>query len=189
MDVLDAITNRRSINKLNQDVPPKELIEKILQAGNWAPTHHGTEPWRFYVITGDSRRKLGDVMANLRRAELGDPNSQESTIILESEAKKPLRAPVIIVVGVLPSDNPKVIEIEEFEAAGAAVQNMLLAAHSLGLGTKLRTGGAAYSDKVRDFLGMHPRERILGFIYLGYSDTTAPTSSRGSVKEKTKWLS
>ena len=66
MEVLDAITNRRSINKLNQDVPPKELIEKILQAGNWAPTHHGTEPWRFYVITGDSRRKLGDVMANLR---------------------------------------------------------------------------------------------------------------------------
>lgn len=189
MEVIEAITNRRSINKINQDEPPRELIEKILQAGNWAPTHHGTEPWRFYVITGESRRKLGEVMANLRRADLGDPNSQESKIILESEAKKPLRAPVIIAVGVLPSDNPKVIEIEEFESAGAAVQNMLLAAFSLGLGTKLRTGGAAYSDKVREFLGMHPRERIIGFIYLGYSDAVSPTSSRGPVTEKTKWLS
>ncbi len=189
MDVIDAITSRRSINKLSQDVPPKELIEKILEAGNWAPTHHGTEPWRFYVVTGESRTKLGEVMANLRRDDLEDQNSQESAIILESEAKKPLRAPVIIAVGVLPSDNPKVIEIEEFEAAGAAVQNMLLTAHSLGLGTKLRTGGAAYSEKVREFLGMNQRERILGFIYLGYPDASPPISSRGSVKEKTKWLS
>lgn len=189
MDVIDAIRNRRSLNKLKQDAPPKELIEKILEAGNWAPTHHGTEPWRFYVLTGESRTKLGEAMAMVRRDDLEDPNSQESTIILESEAKKPLRAPVIIVVGVLPSDNPKVIEIEEFEAAGAAVQNMLLAAHSFGLGAKLRTGGAAYSEKVREFLGMHSRERILGFIYLGYPDAIAPTSSRGPVTEKTKWLS
>lgn len=189
MDVMDAIKERRSIHRLKQDVPPKELIDKILEAGNWAPSHYKTEPWRFYVLSGQSRAKLGEVLANELRKSLDDPNSQESADKLATEAKKPLRNPVIIAVTVVPSDDPRVLENEEFAAASIAVQNMLLAAHSLGLGAKLKTGVTAYSEKVREFLGMHERERLIGFVNLGYAEGEAPKSSRGPFAEKTKWLS
>ena len=60
MDVMTAIKTRRSIGKVKSDPVPKEMIETILEAGTWAPCHHQTEPWRFFVLTGDARNGLGN---------------------------------------------------------------------------------------------------------------------------------
>ena len=61
--VMDVIRGRRSIGKMRQELPPRDAIETILEAGTWAPCHHVTEPWRFNVIAGDAREALGGVMA------------------------------------------------------------------------------------------------------------------------------
>ena len=63
----------------------------------------------------------------------------------------------------------RIVEIEEVEVGAAAVQNMLLAAHSLGLAAMWRTGDAAYDPAVRSYLGLSERGHILGFIYVGYA--------------------
>jgi len=186
MNVIEAIRTRRSISKLKADPPPRDLIEKILEAGTWAPNHHLTQPWRFFVLTGGALSRLGDAMAEALRDELQDPESQESRVKLEAERIRPLKAPVVIAVAVTPSDN--VIEVEEYAAVAMAAQNMLLAAHALGLGAILRTGKAVYRKKVNEFFGLHGRERLFGFIYLGYPADTPPASSRTSFKEKTVWL-
>lgn len=59
MDVLEAIATRRSIGKVKEDPVPSELIHQIVEAGTWAPSHFRTEPWRFFVLTGDARKALG----------------------------------------------------------------------------------------------------------------------------------
>ena len=169
--VMDVIRGRRSIGKVRQNMPPREAIETILEAGTWAPCHHVTEPWRFHVIAGDACEALGAVMAQSkvdRMVRQGKPIDGE----FERAKAKALRSPVILAVSVVPDSGPKVVEIEEIEAGAAAVQNMLLAAHALGLAAMWRTGDPAYDPAVKTFLGLPERAHIIGFVYLGYPDTT-----------------
>src|SRR5215213_8274577 len=101
MDVHEAIRNRRSIGKVTDVRPPREVIEQILDSATWAPCHHVTNPWRFTVIAGDERIVFGKIMAQskLRRME------SEGRSIEGEEDKliaKALRSPVIIAVSTEP---------------------------------------------------------------------------------------
>src|SRR5260221_4248684 len=138
MELFEAIFNRMSIGKVKPDPVPQGLIEKILEAAAQAPNHHKVQPWRFIVLTGAARERLGEIMARdlLARLPAAPPE------IVASERAKPLRAPVLIAVGVDRPNGPKVVEMENVCAASAATQNMLLAAHVLWLAAQWRTGPA-----------------------------------------------
>lgn len=167
---LHAVLNRRSVPKVRPERPPRHLIEQIIDAAGHAPNHHHTQPWRFVVLTGEERARLGEIWAAIVRAGLPDPDSPEAQDQIAKARAKPFRAPVVIAVAAIPSDAPKVIESEELAATAAAVENMLIAAHSLGLGAMWRTGKPAYHPAVKEFLGLPPRARIVAFVYVGYSD-------------------
>src|SRR5579884_2362079 len=111
--ILDALRARRSISRVLPDDLPRETIETIIESAGWAPNHYKTEPWRFVVISGEARDRFGDAMAESLRRRLPAPDSEDCRAMIEKERGKPLRAPVIIVVAVEPSDLPKVKEIEE----------------------------------------------------------------------------
>ncbi len=181
MGVMEAIRTRRSIGKVRPEQPPREAIEQIIEAGIWAPNHRLTEPWRFFVVAGDARRDLGEVLA---ARHLREGQAQ----IAAKTAAKPLRAPVVIAVAVEPVVGPKVVEIEEVTAGAAAVQNMLLAAHALGLAAIWRTGAPAYDPAVKAFFGLAPTAYLLGFVYVGYPDAVVPERGRVPVAEVTRWL-
>lgn len=186
MDVLEAIRTRRSIGKVGPERPPKELIEHVLEAATWAPTHHKTQPWRFFVLTGRAREALGDVMAECKAAHVSGPKAESK---VEKARKKPLRAPVVIAVAVQPAlDDDDVVEIEEIAATAAAVENMLLAAHAMGLGAMWRTGDACYDVKMQEFFGLREPARLLGFVYLGYPAMSPPRATRIPAEELTVWL-
>ena len=91
------------------------------------------------VLTGSGRNQLGEVMAQSMKAKF--PQLTEEA--LNKERAKPLRSPVLIAVGVDKPTESKVLEIENICAAAAACENILLAAHALGLAAKWRTGDAA----------------------------------------------
>jgi nitroreductase len=91
-------------------------------------------------------------------------------------------------VGVVPSDIPKVVEVEEIAAAAAGVQNMLLAAHALGLGAMWRTGPAAYAPAVKRFLGLPEAAPLLSFVYLGYPDELKLRERDSDSLRHTTWL-
>jgi nitroreductase len=95
---------------------PRDVIEKLLSAGAQAPNHHKTRPWRFVVLTGDGRKKLGDVMA----ASFLDRNPATPPEGLDKTRALPLRAPVVIAVGADKPTEPKIIEMENISAASAA---------------------------------------------------------------------
>jgi nitroreductase len=100
----------------------------------------------------------------------------------------PLRAPVIIAIGVDKPNEPKVLEIENICAAAAAAENLLLAAQALGLGAKWRTGEWARDGRVKEFLGFESDQPILGFIYIGYPEFTAEYPPRPSFEDRTTWM-
>lgn len=184
MEVLEAIYTRQSIGKVKPDPVPRELIERILDAGAQAPNHHKIRPWRFVVLTGAARERLGEVMvqALLRRNPSAPPEVQAA------ERGKPLRAPVLIAVGVDRPIGPKVVEMENVNAAAAATQNMLLAAHALGLGAMWRTGPAATEPEVKSLLGFAPDQHLIAFVYVGYPLAEPAPLVRPTAADRTVWL-
>lgn len=183
METYEAIMTRRSVSKMTEQPPAREAIAKLLEAAVRAPTHHLTQPWRFIVLAGSAREQLGEAWSAAdARAGKRDPDAARA---------KPLRAPVIIaVVGRPKAHLPKVVETEEHHATGAAMQNILLAAHDMGLGAMIRTGPAAIQPEVCDFLGLGDGEIVAGFIYVGYpapETGSRPLTRRTDAREVTEW--
>lgn len=163
METLTALTSRTSAARFGETGPNEAELANIFEAAQRAPDHGRLRPWRFIVIEGEARQKFGELLAaSLQRREA---SASEQT--LDAEKKKAFRAPVIVVVAAEVQHNPKVPEIEQVLAAGAAAQNILLAAHALGLGATWKTGGAAYDASVNTALGLAPTAQIVGFIYIG----------------------
>jgi nitroreductase len=86
---------------------------------------------------------------------------------VEADREKILRSPTLIVVGCCVREHPKVPAIEQIVAAGAAVENLFLAAHALGYGVMWKTGAAAYDADVKTGLGLSPSDHIVGIIHVG----------------------
>lgn len=188
MDLLQCIKTRRSIGKVKPDAVEYEKIEQILEAGTWAPNHRHTEPWKFFVMTGDGRKHLGQAYADIAREEMSNPQSEESQQALQKQFAKAYRAPLVIAVAVTPSNQPEILRIEEIGAVNAAIQNMLLAAHALGLGAVWRTGEPAYHPRMKQAFSLHGQDEVLGLLYIGYPDMPEPKAKRAPIVEKTIWL-
>ncbi len=184
MDTLEAILTRHSVSNVRPDPVPRQMIEKLLHAAVQAPNHYKVRPWRFAVLTGKGRERLGEVMAqSLKKQNPSLPDSAS-----EIERAKPLRAPVLIAVGAEKPNDPRVLEIENICAVAAAVENLLLAAHAEGLGAKWRTGPAARDPEVKKYLGLESDQHLIGFIYLGYPEVSPPPAERPSYEDRTVWM-
>jgi nitroreductase len=184
MDVFEAIHTRHSIGHVKPDPVPRALIEKTLAAAVQAPNHYRVRPWRFVVVTGVGREKLGEVMAQSTKASKPDATEEE----LQKDRAKPLRAPVVIAVAVDKPGLTKAKEIENVCATAAAVQNMLLAAHALGLGAMWRTGPSATDPAIKELFGWEADQHLIGFIYLGYPQSDLLPVARPSFEDRTVWL-
>jgi nitroreductase len=181
MDLVTGIEARTSATRLGSPGPTREHLQRIIDAGLRAPDHGRLQPWRFTVLEGDARAKLGDAMADMLRAKLPDATEDQ----LASERAKALRAPTIVAVAATITQG-KIPEIEQVLAVGAAVQNMFLVANALGYGAMWKTGGAAYDPKVKELLGLAPRDHIVAFMYLG--TTVAPGPLIAAEPAKIRWL-
>src|SRR5512147_1609309 len=129
MDVFEAIRGRHSEGKVKPDPVPRALIEKLLDAAVQAPNHYKVRPWRFVVLTEDGLTRLGEVMS----VSLRDRHPEFPQEAFDKAHATPLQAPVVIAIGVDKPSETKVLEIENICATAAATQNLLLAAHAVGL--------------------------------------------------------
>jgi nitroreductase len=185
MELKTALHTRISVSKVKPDALPREVIEKLLEAGNQAPNHHRVRPWRFFVLTGGARNRFGDVMSASQRDRRPDlpPDAFDKTRGL------PLRAPVLIAVGVdQPAPDSKAIEIENVCAAAAACQNILLSAHDLGLGAIWRTGEWARDPQVKAFFGLSPEQHLIAFLYVGHPEGEVKFTDRPPVEDRVVWM-
>lgn len=187
MDISTAIRTRRSNGYVFPDKPvERTAIERILQAGCWAPNHKRTEPWRFSVFMGEGRKGLAAAM--VEGAKAADKDSPEKMF------DKAFRAPVVIAVwaavGRNLHKNPPMWE--DHAAVAAACQNMLLETHAQGLAGFWKSGDVVEWPAVHELLGMETEkgDRILGFLYIGHPDKEAGEPLRPEPKwqEKTTWV-
>ena len=164
MELFDAINSRVSAARVSEPGPTAEQLHKITNAASRAPDHGRLKPWRIIPVNGAPREIFATAVANARRARI--PNLTDDQIVAERD--KINRSPCIIVVGcVIKKDYDKVPEIEQVLAVGAAVQNMFLAAHALGLGVMWKTGAAAYDAGVKAAVGLSPEDHIIAILHLG----------------------
>jgi nitroreductase len=188
LEVNHAIETRRSIGRVKQDPVPRELVEKVLESAVHAPNHKITEPWRFHVFAGKGRGEFARARAELARLQAEAEGEEEEFAAgrISRERKKAFRAPVVIAV-VSKGGRDEVETLENYAACAAAVQNMQLTAHSLGLATIWRTGPVAYHPYMRAFFGLEENDRIVAYLHLGYPDMPEQPRRREPASAKTIW--
>lgn len=183
---MDVIRLRRSIKPelMKTDPVDRDLVEQLLEAANWAPSHGRTEPWRFVVFTNEARLDLARVVAG---AETGSFPVAETDPTYLKLRQKMTNAPVIIAIVCNPSPNPKIEPHEELASVAMAVQNMHLCAQALGLGGFWSSGKKAFHPAVASFLKITTPAHCLGFFYVGWPAIPWPKGERGPVTHKVTW--
>lgn len=177
MSILELLHARASVPAvlLEEPAPEGADLQAILRAAVTAPDHGGLTPWRFLLIRGEARRRLGDVFA----AALRKRNPDVSEAEVERQRAKPLRAPlIVVVVAAVQPDNPKVPATEQILSAGCAAQHMQLAANALGYGSIWLTGANAFDWNVNEALGLNFDDQIVSFLYLGTPRERPPAPAR-----------
>jgi nitroreductase len=163
--VIQHLLTRRSVsaNALGEPGPSDAELELILRAASRVPDHKKLVPWRFVVFQGEARDAFGAVLAKVCQAEEADPGAFR----LETEAKRFLRAPLVIAAISRVVENKAAPEWEQVLSAGAACQNLVVAATALGYGAQWITEWYGYSPGVRGALKLAETERVAGFVYIG----------------------
>ena len=161
--VLTTLQQRVSHPRLAEPGPSREQLDALYKVAMRAPDHAWLRPWRFIEVSGDQRELLGQWMAESARQD--DPELDDKQATKLSNA--PLRAPLVIIAWAKIVPHPKVPPIEQILATGAAVTNLLNAAHAQGIGAVWRTGNPAYSPSLKTRLGLKEEDAIVAFLYLG----------------------
>lgn len=182
--IFDLIRKRRSVfpNQYNGRPIERATIERILEAANWAPSHKLTEPWRFKVITGETREKMGAFLSG----KYLETEPRPKQIKVRNFLENPQKAAAVICICMQRDPKESLPAWEELAATAMAVQNMWLCCTELGIGSYWSSPGMiAYMD---EFLPLGEGEECLGFFYMGYYDGILPEVSRRPVNEKVSWL-
>ena len=184
---LELLASRRSSKPmmLAEPGPSPDELERILTIAARVPDHKKLAPWRFIVIEGDARSKLGEAIAAACAAEEKEPPSE---VRLAGEAKRLMRSPLVVCVVSRVVDNAAAPEWEQVLSAGAACFNMCLAANAMGYGTCWITEWIAYSPRVKAALGLAGNERVAGFVYMGTAAEKQPDRERPALADiVTRW--
>lgn len=182
--IFDLIERRRSVfpaQYIERPIAQGDL-KKILEAANWAPTHKKTEPWRFKVLTGASKKRLGTFLSEKYIATEARPKQMK----IKKLQDNPQRAGAVIAICMQRDPKESIPEWEEVAAVAMAVQNMWLCCTELGIGSYWSSPGLI--RYMNEFFEMEPGEKCLGFFYMGYYDGDLPEVGRDPIEEKTVWL-
>ncbi|MEG9524733.1 MAG: nitroreductase [Hyphomicrobiales bacterium] len=162
---LDLLKTRRSVPPplLDGPGPDRTQLETILSAASRVPDHGKLAPWRFIVIAGEARERLGDIIAQTFAAD----NPEAAPERLAQERSRLTHAPLAIAVVSRAGPHVKIPEWEQVLSAGAATMNLIIAANAAGFATSWLTEWFAYDRRVLDALGLAPTEKLAGFVHIG----------------------
>ena len=166
MELEKLITGRRSIfpKQMSGDTVPSEVIDKMLELANWAPTHRNTEPWRFKVYSGAAMHEL----LNLCKECYVKGTSAEKFNSIKLEKIDERKSQVSHIVAICMKRNQAVPEWEEIAATAMAVQNIwLYLANTKLFGGYWSSPKYAMGGDFRKFLKLDESERCLGLFYIG----------------------
>jgi F420 biosynthesis protein FbiB-like protein len=191
MNTLEAIRERRSIRKFTSTPIADDLIRTILEAAVQAPSGKNRQPWRFIVVKEDKRA----AMVRIMREGIAKTKTQgEDAGSAEWTAKIMEQTPVTVFIfnpeGVHPwmlrSIGQMFQEVVDVQSVGAAIQNMLLAAQDVGLGSLWICDVFYAYEGLSQWLG--ETGQMIAAVSFGYPDEQPKARPRKSVDEVTRWL-
>ncbi len=208
MELYDAIMTTRSMRRLTNDPPVTDAeIEHCLRAAVQAPNGGNVQPWQFVVVTDpDQRRRVATVMqrATMRymdaveamRPPSDDPEAEKSWArgaaltrhLADHLADTPMVLFVLTPYPNILTDDEGPIEIGRLEASiFPAVQNFLLAARDIGLGTTLTTLVKVYEDEIKEVCGIKAHHDIVALVPVGRPVGNFGTPPRRPAEKVTSW--
>ena len=146
MEIFELIKTRRSIRKFTDEPVSDETLNKIIEAGTWAPSGLNNQPWKFAVVKDDG---LKEQISRLTRY---------SKIILSANA----------LIAVFLDNAESYDRTKDCQAIGACMQNMLLTIHSMGLGAVWLGEILKSKDKVRELVGGSEDLELMAVVALGH---------------------
>tara|TARA_Y100000588_G_scaffold198643_1_gene212437 strand:- start:8815 stop:9384 length:570 start_codon:yes stop_codon:yes gene_type:complete len=171
MEVLEAITTRRSVFKFKPEPVPIEAIQRVFGYGIWAQNHHLTEPWRFIVLGTETKEALAKRYSEIQEAKAAEGVDDAARQVLADAGYKKFHSKPTIVAVSCVQDGDEIQNREDYAAACCAMQNVALAAWSEGIGMQWSTGPITLEDETYELLGVErEKEYIIGFFYTGYPE-------------------
>jgi nitroreductase len=161
VDVETAIRSRRTHKQYGEEPVDEAVVRELVELARWAPNHKLTNPWRFRLLGPETRAAI-------------------DALVPEQEAAKLRRAPTLVLVTALRSDDP-VLADEDVQAAAAAVYALLLGATARGLASYWRTPGCFREPAVRAALGLAENEVLVSLVHLGPPASEPPAKERAPV--------
>lgn len=161
MDLLEGIYTRRSVRQFTGDAVKKEHLAEIVKAGTWAPSGLNNQPWRFAVVTNTAKRFEMARLTKYRKVIEGSP----------------------ALIAVFVDREAMYHDVKDHQAMGACIQNMLLAAHALGLGAVWLGEILKSADEARSLLGLPESLDLMAVVAVGHPARRDQESSRKDVSE------
>jgi F420 biosynthesis protein FbiB-like protein len=196
---INEIKARRSVRKYQKRPVPKELISEVLSAAGWAPSAHNAQPWRFIVlIDAQVKRQLAEEMAKAWAADIAKDGSSVEPEKFKLRVERFATAPALVLACLSMEAMIKFPDVERqrcerdlaMQSLAAALQNLLLAAHSLGLGACWFCAPAFCKETVREVLEIPDEVEPEALIAIGYPAEEQPAPPRkplGDYCFKNRW--
>lgn len=166
----EVLRGRRTIELFLQTPVPDALVREAIETATWAPNHHVTEPWRFYLLGEESKSRCLDLCHEIVAAKKGE---KAADFKRESWSDKP----GWVVVTCERSDE-ELRQREDYAACSAAIQNFMLHLWKAGVGSKWTTGDITRDSRFLDIVEVDDsRAFVVGLIWYGYPKLT-PSQSR-----------
>ena len=183
--LMNVLLGRRSVRRyLDREVPEK-AVERVIEAARWAPSPHGRQPWRFAVATRkETKARLAEAMGEEWRSNL-EMDGDSAEVVekrLEGSRRRLLDTPVLVLLCLYLEDLDTYPDAGRQESEttmavqslGAAAQNALLAAYSIGLDAGWMCAPLFCPEKVTAALGLAPNLVPHALLTLGYADRDPP---------------
>jgi nitroreductase len=161
MDLLEGIYTRRSVRKYTEEPVEDKELHEIVKAGTWAPSGLNNQPWRFVIV---KNHEVLEAMAKLTRYD---------HIVGRAAAA----------IAVFLDTSAMYHEVKDHQAMGACIQNMLLAAHALGLGAVWLGEILNKADRVKKLLGVPDEMELMAVVALGHPASRDQVSRRKGLSE------
>ncbi len=185
--ITEIIEKRRSIfpPMYTGEKVDNDLIYKLLQNANQAPSHKKTHPWRFHIVADNGLKRLADFFQKTYKENMSPDEFKD--IKYKKLGTNPLKASHVIAIGMSLSPEAGLPEWEETAAVAAAIQNLYLSVTAAGLGGYWSSPPLMIRH-IHKIIDLDSNEKCLGFFYIGVpQDSLELKVDKGDVNEKIKW--
>ncbi|MBI5640851.1 MAG: nitroreductase [Nitrospirae bacterium] len=161
MDILELIKTRRSVRQFQERPVRAAEIRKILEAGRWAPSGLNNQPWRFAVITNNRLREEFSRLTHYARV---------------------IKSANVLIAVFLDTEN-SYNRMKDIQAVGACIQNMLLEAHSIGIGSVWLGEILKSEERIGEILNLDKGLELMAVLAFGYPDKKPKAVKRRAISE------